>query len=63
MPEIPAPPDDAQQDPRERNRGLADLLNGAWNDKNIARIRREPPPTEPPDPNGPKKGKWIAQTA
>lgn len=61
MPEITAPPDNGQQEPRVRNRALATLLNGAWNGENISRIRRDPAPAHSPDPQGPKEGTWVAE--
>lgn len=54
--------DNDQQNPGRRNTNLANLLNGPWNADNITHIRREPIPTNPPDPNGPQKGRWEATT-
>lgn len=62
MATLPGPIDNDQQNTRQRNRNLAQLLNGGWNDEHISTIRREPTPTNPPDPNGPKQGQWIAET-
>jgi len=62
MATIPSAGDRYQQRIRERNNELARLLNGPWNDENITRVRREPEPTNPPDPGGPSDGTWICET-
>ena len=65
MAEKPSPLDEYQQEPIKRNGELAKILIAEWKALNISTIRREPTPTNPPDPNGPKspkKGQWIAVT-
>ena len=54
-------PDNFQQDPPARNSALAALLSSTWDDKNIKSVSREPVPSNPPDPNGPKRGQWVAE--
>ena len=62
MAEIPSAGDQFQQKIRERNSELARLLNGPWNDRNIANIWRDPSLSDPPDPHNPAKGKWVCET-
>lgn len=62
MPQLPPEPDDFQQDIPQRNQRLAQLLSGLWLGFNVSAIRREPVPSEPPDPHGPRAGWWIAET-
>ena len=61
MPEIRSPKDGFQQDPGQRNNELGLLLIGGWRNFNILRIRREPVPSNPPNPAGPKDGVWIIE--
>ena len=63
MATLPPEEDQFQQDPTRRNAKLAQLLNGGWLGENIKSIRRDPIPTNPPNPAGPKDGRWIAETA
>lgn len=62
MAEKPSPVDEYQQEPIPRNAELAKMLYGEWKGVHISTIRREPTPTNPPNPNGPKRGQWIAET-
>lgn len=61
MGKIYGPPDDAQQDVSRRNCALAELLYGAWTNKNILSIERQPTPSNPPDLTGPRQGQWVAE--
>ena len=62
MPEL-AESDEFQQDPAQRNTRLAQHLTTIWLGINIKTIRRDPVPTEPPNPAGSKTGRWIAEVA
>jgi hypothetical protein len=61
VPELPPQFDDFQQDPGPRNNRLVVLLGSTWLGFQIKAIRRDPPPTNPPDLQGPTRGAWIAE--
>ena len=63
MSELPPEPDEFQQDPANRNTRLALHLSTIWLGFNIRASRREPAPNEPPNPAGPKTGRWVAEVA
>jgi hypothetical protein len=63
MPELPPETDQFQQEPFNRILRLAQLLQTTWSGFNIKAIRRDPAPSQPPDPSGPKTGRWIAEIA
>jgi hypothetical protein len=63
VPDLPPEPDQFQQEPDKRNLRLAQLLSTTWLGFNVKAIRRDPVPSEPPNPIGPKTGRWIAETA
>lgn len=64
MPPLPPEPDNFQQDPAQRNTRLAQHLTTIWLGYNIQAIRRDPVPSEPPNPaTGPTAGRWIAEVA
>jgi hypothetical protein len=62
VPELPPQFDDFQQDLALRNHRLVVLLGTTWLGFPIKAIRREPAPTNPPNPQGPTRGAWIAET-
>lgn len=59
MPELPCE-DDFQRDKDKRNLELSKLMGGAWSGFNVISVRREPVPHDPPKPEDPQKGCWIA---